>query len=145
MSQLVPQPLPDMYRHAVRLEYFTIAWNTLEALVAILFGFLAGSIALIGFGFDSIIEVISGATLLWRLRQRGDPESEAESKALRIVGLTFFLLAAYISYESIADLWFRRRRRKAGSGLSWLRCLLLLCRYWDAASVGWRANSAAEH
>jgi len=119
LSQPGLQPLPDIYGQAVRLEYFTIAWNALEALVAILFGYLAGSIALVGFGFDSIIEVTSGATLLWRLRQRGDLESEAESKALHIVGLTFFLLAAYVSYESIADLWFRRK-----PGESWIGIVL---------------------
>ncbi len=118
--EAVPQSFPDTYRQqAVRLEYFTIAWNALEALVAILAGCLAGSIALVGFGFDSIIEVVSGATLLWRLRQRGDLESEAESKALRIVGLTFFLLAGYVGYESITDLWFRRR-----PGESWIGIIL---------------------
>ena len=119
VAQPVPQPLSDVYRQAVRLEYFTIAWNALEALVAILFGYLAGSIALVGFGLDSIIEVTSGATLLWRLHQRGDLESEAESKALRIVGLTFFLLAAYVSYESVRDLWFRRK-----PGESWIGIIL---------------------
>ena len=57
-------------RRAVRLEYLTIVWNTAEAVVALLAGTLAGSIALVGFGLDSIIETISGAALLWRLRAR---------------------------------------------------------------------------
>ncbi len=95
-------------RRAVRLEYLTIAWNTAEAVVALLAGTFAGSIALVGFGLDSIIETISGAALLWRLRQQGDFEQVAESRALRIVGLTFFALAAYVGYESASDLWFRR-------------------------------------
>ncbi len=95
-------------RRAVRLEYLTIAWNTAEAVVALLAGTFAGSIALVGFGLDSIIETISGAALLWRLRQQGDFEQVAESRALRIVGLTFFALAAYVGYESVSDLWFRR-------------------------------------
>ena len=73
-------------RRAVRLEYLTIVWNTAEAVVALLAGTLAGSIALVGFGLDSIIETISGAALLWRLRQQGDFEQVAESRALRIVG-----------------------------------------------------------
>ena len=94
-------------RRAVRLEYLTIVWNTAEAVVALLAGTLAGSIALVGFGLDSIIETISGAVLLWRLRQHGDFEQVAESRALRIVGLTFFALAAYVGYESASDLWFR--------------------------------------
>lgn len=96
-------------RRAVRLEYLTIVWNTAEAVVALLAGTLAGSIALVGFGLDSIIETISGAALLWRLRQHGDFEQVAESRALRIVGLTFFALAAYVGYKSASDLWFRRQ------------------------------------
>ncbi len=96
-------------RRAIRLEYLTIAWNTAEAVVALLAGTLAGSIALVGFGLDSIIETISGAALLWRLRQQGDFEQVAESRALRIVGLTFFALAAYVGSESASDLWFRRQ------------------------------------
>lgn len=104
-------------QHAIRLEYFTIGWNALEAVVAIGAGYLAGSIALVGFGLDSIIETISGATLLWRLRQRGDFESAAESRALRIVGLTFLLLAAYVSYESVSDLWLRHQPRASLPGI----------------------------
>ena len=96
-------------RQAIRLEYFTIAWNTLEAAVAVGAGVVAGSIALVGFGLDSVIEVTAGAVLLWRLRQRGDLEVAAEVRALRIVGLTFFALAAYVTYESLTDLWFRRQ------------------------------------
>jgi len=91
-------------RRAIRLEYFTIGWNTIEAFVALAAGWLAGSIALVGFGLDSVIETASGAMLLWRLRQRGELEAAAESRALRFVGLTFFALAAYVTYESIRDL-----------------------------------------
>lgn len=108
----------EVYRHrAVRLEYFTVAWNTAEALVAMLAGYLAGSIALVGFGLDSVIETISGGTLLWRLKQRGDFETEAESRALRIVGLTFLALAAYVSYESLSDLWLRHQPKESLVGI----------------------------
>ena len=100
----LPDPAELLRQRAIRLEYFTIGWNTVEAVVAIAAGWLAGSIALVGFGLDSIIETASGAALLWRLRQRGDLEAAAESRALRFVGLTFFALAAYVSYESIRDL-----------------------------------------
>jgi divalent metal cation (Fe/Co/Zn/Cd) transporter len=102
---------------AIGLEYFTIAWNALEAAVALLAGTWAGSIALVGFGLDSIMESISGATLLWRLRQRGDFDEAAESRALRIVGLTFFALASYVSYESIRDLWLRRAPEESLLGI----------------------------
>ena len=121
MSTSAPAVLPAQAeadrQRAIRLEYFTIGWNALEAVVAIVAGLLAGSIALVGFGLDSIIETISGATLLWRLRQRGDFEQAAESRALRIVGLTFLLLAAYVSYESISDLWLRHQPRESLLGI----------------------------
>jgi len=79
-----------------RLEYFTIGWNSLEGLIALLAGFLAGSVALVGFGFDSAIEVTSGAALLWRLH-RGE---RAERATLRMVGACFVTLAIYVAYDS---------------------------------------------
>jgi divalent metal cation (Fe/Co/Zn/Cd) transporter len=96
--------------HAVRrgrqLEYFTIFWNSLEALIALIFGLLAGSIALVGFGLDSLIEVTSGAALLWRLHF-GEMEARrqrSEQIALRIVGASFLGLAGYVAYESFTTL-----------------------------------------
>jgi cation diffusion facilitator family transporter len=98
-----------LHRRALRLEYVTIGWNVIEALVAIGAGLVAGSVALIGFGVDSGIEVISAIGLLWRLRIAGPhaevaEESAAEKRALYIVAATFFLLAAYITYEAIDSL-----------------------------------------
>ena len=92
-----------MVRRGERLEYFTIFYNSLEALIAIVAGVFAGSVALVGFGFDSIIEVTSGAALLWRLRADVDETSRrrAESISLRIVGVCFVALAAYITIESV--------------------------------------------
>ena len=95
-------------RRAIRLEYFTVGWNIVEAGVALAAGGAASSIALIGFGLDSIIETISGLTLLWRFRQRGIQEERAESRAVKVVGETFFALAAYVGYEAARDLWHRR-------------------------------------
>lgn len=92
----------ESIRNALRREYCTIAWNVNEALVAIGAGWIAASIALVGFGLDSLIEVTSAAALVWRLRKRGNPdeELEAERTALRIVAYTFFALAAYITYQA---------------------------------------------
>lgn len=89
-----------------RLEYFTIAWNSLEGLVAVVAGALAGSISLVGFGIDSFIEVTSGAVLLWRMSVDADvPRRERnEQLSLRIVGVCFLALATYVGYESISDL-----------------------------------------
>ena len=89
-----------------RLEYFTIAWNTLEGLIGVAAGLLAGSISLVGFGLDSFIEVTSGATLLWRMSVDEDVERRErnEKLSLRIVGVCFIALATYIAYEAISDL-----------------------------------------
>src|SRR5437588_8593796 len=82
------------------LEYFTIAWNSLEGLIAIVAGAVAGSISLIGFGIDSLVEVISGAALLWRLSSAEQSETR-ERLSLRIVGGCFLALALYVCYESV--------------------------------------------
>jgi divalent metal cation (Fe/Co/Zn/Cd) transporter len=88
------------------LEYFTIAWNVLEGLVAFIAGMVAGSISLVGFGIDSFIEVTSGATLLWRMSVDADRERRQRNDrlALRIVGLCFLALAGFVGYESLGDL-----------------------------------------
>jgi cation diffusion facilitator family transporter len=98
-----------LHRRALRLEYFTVAWNVIEAGVAITAGLIVGSVALIGFGADSGIEVISAVALLWRLRKAGahadaETEGHAERRALYAVAATFFLLAAYISFEAVTAL-----------------------------------------
>jgi divalent metal cation (Fe/Co/Zn/Cd) transporter len=85
-----------------KLEYFTIIYNSIEGLVSIIAGLFAGSVSLIGFGIDSVIEVTSGAALLWRLKHEFNPErrESAERTTLRIVGICFIALAIYILYDS---------------------------------------------
>ena len=89
---------------ARRLEHFTLAWNTLEATVSLIAGLLAGSIALIGFGLDSVIENGSAAALLWRLRNANETtplqRERAERGAMRVIGILFLLLAIYIAVDS---------------------------------------------
>jgi cation diffusion facilitator family transporter len=98
-----------LHRRALWLEYFTVGWNVVEAVVAIGAGVIAGSVALIGFGADSTIEVISAVGLLWRLRRAGphatvSEEGAAEKGALYVVAITFFLLAMYIAWEAATSL-----------------------------------------
>lgn len=98
-----------LHRRGVRLEVFTITWNVVEAVVAIGAGLLAGSVALVGFGVDSGIEVISAVALLWRLLWAGPNASAgehgaAEKRALYLVAATLFLLSAYIAYEAVVAL-----------------------------------------
>jgi len=89
-----------------RLEYFTIGWNSLEGLIGIVSGVVAGSISLIGFGIDSLIEVTSGAALLWRMSVDADVERRERSErlSLRIVGGCFLALASYVAYEAALDI-----------------------------------------
>jgi divalent metal cation (Fe/Co/Zn/Cd) transporter len=93
----------------VRLEALTIAWNAIEAVVAIATGVAAGSVALVGFGLDSVIESVSGVALYRRLtfelKGTSDVESEAsERRALWFVGISFYLIAAYVSFEAVTSL-----------------------------------------
>jgi len=89
-----------------RLEYFTIGWNSLEGLIAVTAGAVAGSISLVGFGVDSFIEVTSGSALLWRMSLDADVHrrEQIERRTLRIVGTCFLALAAYVAYEAGMDL-----------------------------------------
>ena len=80
------------------LEIFTIAWNAVEAAVAIVAGALSGSASLIGFGVDSVIESSSGAVLLWRLADHGDARERLAQR----------LLAGYVVWDAGTDLWFRQ-------------------------------------
>jgi len=96
----------ELANRGKRLEYFTIYWNSLEGLIGIAAGLLARSISLVGFGIDSLIEVTSGATLLWRMSVDADIERREgnERLSLRIVGGCFLALAAYVTYEAVSDL-----------------------------------------
>lgn len=99
----------QLHRRGIRLEWFTVSWNVIEAVVAIGAGIIAGSTALIAFGADSLIEVISALALLWRLLRAGpsasaEEHSHAERRALYFVSATFFLLAAYVIFESTGSL-----------------------------------------
>jgi divalent metal cation (Fe/Co/Zn/Cd) transporter len=92
----------DLVQRGRTLEYFTVAYNAIEGLVSILAGLIAGSVSLVGFGLDSIIEVTSGAALLWRLHHDlNESRREAvERITLRIVGWCFISLAVYVASDS---------------------------------------------
>jgi divalent metal cation (Fe/Co/Zn/Cd) transporter len=109
----------DLVRRGRYLEYFTIGYNSLEGLIAVAAGLLAGSIALVGFGFDSLIEVTSGAVLLWRLHADLDEErrERVETISLRIVGACFVLLAIYVSFDSVKSLIRREAPQESIVGI----------------------------
>ncbi len=132
------------------LEYFTVGWNVLEAVVAIGAGWLANSIALIGFGLDSVIESLSGVFLLWRLRRelKGATEEQAEAaerKALLGVGITFWLLALYVGYEAANKLLTQEAPESSlvGIVLAALSLLVMPLLAWQKQKVAKRLDSRA--
>ena len=100
--------LPKTHKTGLILSYITVGYNVLEGIISIIFGALAGSVALIGFGADSFIESLSGSVMIWRLRKHGkiseEEEERVEAKAATLIGGTFFILAAYIAFEAIKQL-----------------------------------------
>ncbi|MBM3313288.1 hypothetical protein FJY70_01690, partial [candidate division WOR-3 bacterium] len=96
-----------LHARALLLSYFTVGYNVVEGVASVAAGALAGSIALVGFGLDSFIESISGGVMIWRFSQRGLTEEEerrVEAKAAKLVGWSFFVLAAYILFEAAKKL-----------------------------------------
>ncbi len=141
-------------RHGVaergkRLEYFTIAWNSLEGLVALVAGAFAGSISLVGFGIDSLIEVTSGTVLLWRMSVDADVESRErnEKLSLRIVGVCFIALALYITYEALSDLISKTAPKHSLPGIVLACVSLVVMPLLSSAKrkVGRAMGSAAMH
>ena len=95
----------NLVRRGRWLEYFTISWNLLEGTISVAAGVLAGSIALVGFGFDSFIESASGGVLLWRLHlDHPERREQAERFALKLVGASFLLLAVYVTVDAVKSL-----------------------------------------
>ena len=101
-------------RRGLRLEYLTISWNAVEAVVAVGSGIVAGSIALVGFGFDSLIEVFAASVVVWEFRGLSE---ERERRALRLIAISFFVLTAYVIFESARDLLVRAEPRESIPGI----------------------------
>lgn len=109
----------SLVRRGRYLEYFTIGYNSLEGLIALGAGITAVSVALVGFGFDSLIEVISGAVLLWRLHADVDEarRERVEAISLRLVGICFLALALYVIHDSIESLLTREAPNESLIGI----------------------------
>lgn len=115
----------ELVRRGLRLEYLTLGYNCVEAVVGIVSGALAGSIVLVGFGVDAVIESLSGSIMLWRLRHDDHPSRElVEQRALRLIGVSFLLLAAYVAWEAVETLWAHQAPGRSLTGIA-LACLSL--------------------
>jgi divalent metal cation (Fe/Co/Zn/Cd) transporter len=130
-------------QRAIRLEYLTITWNVIEAVVAVTSGIIAGSIALVGFGFDSSIEAFAASVVLWQFR--GGADEEREQRALRIIAVTFFVLAAYITVESLRDLFLAHEQAgtsAVGIVLAVVSLIVMPTLAWGKRRTGQQLNSA---
>jgi divalent metal cation (Fe/Co/Zn/Cd) transporter len=107
VTELAPADVQRLTRRGLRLAQFTVAYNVAEGIVAVTAGMVAGLVSLIGFGVDSGIEsmsaVLVGLRLAARLRH-GHADETKERRALRVIALTFFALAAYVTIEGVRAL-----------------------------------------
>jgi divalent metal cation (Fe/Co/Zn/Cd) transporter len=106
-----------LVRRGFWLEYASMAWMTAEAAIAITAGVIASSLALTGFGLDSVIEFFAAAIVVWQLRGEGEGQ-DRETRAVRLIGVTFFALAAYLTVEGIRDLAGHARPEQSIAGLA---------------------------
>lgn len=123
----------EVIRRGRQLQHLTILWNSLECVIAVTAGLFAGSIALVGFGLDSAIEVTSSIAALSRLRHDADEiaRERAERHAMRVIGVCFLLLAGYVLYEAIETLVNRQPPSQSFIGII-LAALSLIVMPWLA-------------
>lgn len=101
-----PRERARAVRRGQWLTWATLLYNVAESVISLVAGVLAGSVALIGFGLDSVIEVSASGAAIWRLRHDADPAARerAERQALRLIGVSFLALAAYVAVDAVLAL-----------------------------------------
>jgi divalent metal cation (Fe/Co/Zn/Cd) transporter len=136
-------------RWAWWLTALTIGWNSLESVIAIGSGLLAGSIALVGFGLDSVVEVSSALVIAWRLSRQGANHAaneRAERRAVRLIALSFFAIALYVSFDSVTRLLGigeQPEHSPVGLALVALSLVVMPTLAWAKRRVAARLGSAA--
>jgi divalent metal cation (Fe/Co/Zn/Cd) transporter len=121
------EPRPRLLRRALRLEYATIAWNIGEAVLTMSLGAVAGSLALIGFGSVSVIEVFASTVVVWHMRPRADIDNPVRTaRALRLVAIAFAGLAAALLFAGARDLITMRRPDASPWGIAYLAVTALV-------------------
>ena len=109
-----------LVRRGLLLNYATIAYNVIEAVVSLVAGIVAGSVALVGFGFDSVIEVTASGAAQWRLRVDDDHarRDRVERTTRRVIGWSFVALAVYVTVDGVMTLWKRERPDGSAMGVA---------------------------
>jgi divalent metal cation (Fe/Co/Zn/Cd) transporter len=109
----------ELVGRGIRLSYATIGYNSLEAIGSLIAGLLAGSVALVGFGIDSVLEVLASGAAQWRLRSDLDPakRERVELQTIRMIGLSFLALAVYILLDAARTIWNREAPKRSPLGI----------------------------
>ena len=107
----------SLLKRGLYLEYFTLAWNVVGSGIIIAAAYLTGSVALAGFGIDSLIEIFASVVVVWQLRGGG---KERERQALRLIGIAFFALALYVLVQSVRTLASQAHPATSPLGMVWL-------------------------
>jgi divalent metal cation (Fe/Co/Zn/Cd) transporter len=146
-AALAADSRPERLAHALRLEYLTVGWNVVEGAVAVTAAHLAGSVALLGFGIDSFVEMASGLVLLWRLRAESrhmdqDAILRLDRRARRLVGASLFGLAAFVGFDAAHALLTSERPRPSILGIA-LTLVSMSLMLWLARAK--RRSAAALH
>jgi divalent metal cation (Fe/Co/Zn/Cd) transporter len=147
------QPREGLLRHALRLEWLTVAWNVVEGVIAVTAALAAGSVALLGFGIDSFVESASGSILIWRLlaeRRAADHHAveRLDRRAHKLVALSLFALALWVAIDASVSLWRSERPEASFAGIV-LTVVSIVVMLWlgrakrrTAAALGSRAMAA---
>jgi cation diffusion facilitator family transporter len=131
-----------LYKKALQLSYFTLGYNIAECALSIIFGIFAGSIALVGFGLDSLVESLSAGIMVWRFGKHGSMSEEAEERiekrAEKFIGYTFLILCVYILYESIIKLIKNEipERSPVGMGIAVASIVIMPILYYAKNKIG---------
>lgn len=116
-------PEPSLLQRGLVLEYATLSWNVVGTVVLVVTALAAGSVALAGFGVDSLIEIVASTVVVWQLK--GEADSGRERRALRIIAIAFVLLAIYIAVQSAATLSSHSHPGHSTLGIVWLAATVL--------------------
>jgi divalent metal cation (Fe/Co/Zn/Cd) transporter len=134
-----------LVRRAKLLAWIGLGWHGIEAAIAVGAGIVAGSIALVGFGADSLIEAVAGLVLLWRFAASRAASGAAERRTQKLIALSFYLLAAYVGIESVRALFSGERPDPSwvGIGLSIVTLIIMPPLSITKARIGEKLGSSA--
>ena len=136
----------SLKKKALLLVWIGEIWNLFEATIALWLALIAGSVALFAFGLDSLIELFAGAVLIWRFYEEKKDDSSTERRALRMIGITFFLLSAIIMFQSIATLFgYFSRPQESFSGIliTISSAVLMTILFFFKSNIAKKLNSRA--